>query len=491
MLGVGLILIGFISSLSLPAVSASAILKLQHIYANKEGRGMSNEQFQMLKAHDRGRHSRMLNSVVAFPLGGSSDPFIAGLYYTKVVLGTPPRAYYVQIDTGSDVLWVNCRPCNACPVTSGLGITLNFFDTQGSSTTSPLPCEDAKCIASNQISDYLCTLPDHYCGYNFAYGDGSSTLGYYVSDLFHFNQIVGDDEPYNTSPSIIFGCSFNQSGDLTKPERAVDGIFGFGQHELSVVSQLHSKGLAPNVFSHCLQGPDRGGGIMVLGEIIEPGIVYTPIVQSQAHYNLNLLGIAVNGQNLPIDPQVFTTTNTRGTIVDCGTTLAYLAEEAYDSFFNTIVAAVSKSTQLVMYKGDPCFFISNSIDEIFPPVTLYFEGAAMELKPQDYLVQQTTSDNTPIWCMGWLKSGAHTNDKKMTILGDLVLKDKIFVYDLENQRIGWTNYDCSSTVNVSTAPDDNKSIHSATLNGSGSPPSKLQKEPATTIYFLILLFCIL
>lgn len=27
---------------------------------------------------------------------------------------------------------------------------------------------------------------------------------------------------------------------------------------------------------------------------------------------------------------------------------------------------------------------------------------------------------------------------------DLVLKDKIFVYDLANQRIGWMNYDCKS-----------------------------------------------
>ena len=29
---------------------------------------------------------------------------------------------------------------------------------------------------------------------------------------------------------------------------------------------------------------------------------------------------------------------------------------------------------------------------------------------------------------------------------DIVLKDKIFVYDLEGQRLGWTNYDCKSEV---------------------------------------------
>lgn len=29
---------------------------------------------------------------------------------------------------------------------------------------------------------------------------------------------------------------------------------------------------------------------------------------------------------------------------------------------------------------------------------------------------------------------------------DLVLKDKIVVYDLGGQRIGWANYDCKSLI---------------------------------------------
>ena len=51
---------------------------------------------------------------------------------------------------------------------------------------------------------------------------------------------------------------------------------------------------------------------------------------------MNLQGIVVNGHQLSIDPQVFATTNTRGKIVDYGTTLAYLVEEAYDPFFNSV-----------------------------------------------------------------------------------------------------------------------------------------------------------
>ena len=49
------------------------------------------------------------------------------LYFTKVQLGSPPRDFYVQIDTGSDVLWVSCDSCNGCPQTSGLPVNLPFL----------------------------------------------------------------------------------------------------------------------------------------------------------------------------------------------------------------------------------------------------------------------------------------------------------------------------------------------------------------------------
>ena len=75
-------------------------------------------------------------------------------------------------------------------------------------------------------------------------------------------------------------CSTYQSGSLTKQEKAIDGIFGFGQHGLSVVSQLSSRGITPKVFSHCLKGDGLGGGKLVLGEILSPTMVYSPLVPS-------------------------------------------------------------------------------------------------------------------------------------------------------------------------------------------------------------------
>ncbi|KAL2502691.1 Eukaryotic aspartyl protease family protein [Forsythia ovata] len=430
-------------------------------------------ELEALKARDRARHARILQSfaggIVDFPVVGTSDPYLVGLYFTKVKLGSPPREFNVQIDTGSDILWVTCSSCNNCPRTSGLGVELNFFDAASSSTVSSISCADKICASIVQTASAECSTQSNLCGYSFQYGDGSGTAGFYASDLLYFDTILGTSLIANSSAPIVFGCSTSMSGDLTKSDRAVDGIFGFGQQGLSVISQLSSHGITPKVFSHCLKGEGNGGGILVLGEILDPRIVYTPLVPSQPHYNLYLQSIAVNGQVLPIDPAVFTTSGNQGTIVDSGTTLAYLVEEAHDPFVGALTAAVSQSARPIVSKGNQCYLVSTSMAQIFPPVSLNFAGGvSMVLRPEEYLVHMGFVDGDAMWCIGFIK----VQSPGTTILGDLVLKDKIFVYDLARQRIGWADYDCSLSVNVSITSGKDEFVNAGQLSvSSGSSSS--------------------
>ncbi|XP_009613509.1 aspartic proteinase 36 isoform X2 [Nicotiana tomentosiformis] len=427
-------------------------------------------EVSQLKARDRVRHGRILQSsygVVDFPVEGTYDPFLVGLYFTRVQLGSPPKEFYVQIDTGSDVLWVSCASCNGCPTSSGLQIQLDFFDPSTSSTARPISCSDQRCALGEQSSDSGCSTQNQ-CSYTFQYGDGSGTSGYYVADFMHFDTIVGNSLTSNSSAPVVFGCSTSQTGDLTKPDRAIDGIFGFGQQGLSVIAQLSSQRVTPNVFSHCLKGSNGGGGILVLGQIVEPNLVYTPLVPSQPHYNLNLQSIALNGQTMPISPEVFETSSNRGTIVDSGTTLAYLAEEAYDPFINAINQAVSQNVRPLVTKGNQCYLTTSSVGDIFPTVSLTFAGGAtMVLRAADYLIQQNSIGGAAVWCMGFQKIPG----QGLTILGDLVLKDKIIVYDLAGQRIGWANYDCSQAVNVSSTTSRGKTeyVNAGQIGNNSSP----------------------
>ncbi|GMY25023.1 aspartic proteinase 36 isoform X4 [Fagus crenata] len=163
-------------------------------------------QLDQLRARDRARHARLLQGsvsggVVDFPLQGSSDPYVAGLYYTKVKLGSPPKEFNVQIDTGSDILWVTCNSCSDCPQSSALGIQLNFFDSASSSSAALVNCSDPMCTSAATV----CSSQSNQCSYSFQFKDGSGTSGYYVSDAMYLDMILGQSLIANSSATIVFG----------------------------------------------------------------------------------------------------------------------------------------------------------------------------------------------------------------------------------------------------------------------------------------------
>ncbi|XP_044473964.1 aspartic proteinase 36-like isoform X5 [Mangifera indica] len=473
--------ISAVSALLVPlSVVYSVVLPLERAFPVNHSLPLSQ-----LRARDHARHPRILQGVtggfVDFPVQGSSDPSLIGLYFTKVKLGSPSREFNVQIDTGSDILWVACSTCSNCPQISGLGVQLNFFDTSSSSTARPVPCSDPLCALEIQTATE-CPPQSNLCGYSFQYEDESGTSGSYIYDTLYFDAILGEAITTNSSAPIVFGCSTYQSGDLTKTDKAIDGIFGFGQGDLSVISQLSSRGITPRAFSHCLKGEGNGGGKLVLGEILEPSIVYTPLVPSKPHYNINLQSISVNGTLLPIDPAAFAASNNRETIVDSGTTLTYLVEEAFDPFVDAITTSVSQSVTPTVSKGKQCYLVSTSVSEIFPMVSLNFDGgASMILKPEEYLTHFVFYGGAAMWCIGFEKVQG-----EVSILGDLVLKDKIFVYDLAQQRLGWANYDCSLSVNVSITVGKDEFINAGQLSVSSSSRDMLLKMLLLSFIALLL-----
>lgn len=75
-------------------------------------------------------------------------------------------------------------------------------------------------------------------------------------------------------------CGAKQSGELGSSEQALDGILGFGQSNTSMISQLANAKKVKKMFSHCLDG-NKGGGIFAIGEVVEPKVKTTPILEDQ------------------------------------------------------------------------------------------------------------------------------------------------------------------------------------------------------------------
>lgn len=477
----------------LTMVAQAQQFSLVHGYAHLEGspasrrdQHMSREYFETLKAHDR----RRLAAVVDFPLTGDDDPFVTGLYYTKIYLGTPPVGYYVQVDTGSDVTWLNCAPCTSCVTETQLpSIKLTTYDPSRSSTDGALSCRDSNCGAALGSNEVSCTSAG-YCAYSTTYGDGSSTQGYFIQDVMTFQEIHNNTQ-VNGTASVYFGCGTTQSGNLLMSSRALDGLIGFGQAAVSIPSQLASMGKVGNRFAHCLQGDNQGGGTIVIGSVSEPNISYTPIV-SRNHYAVGMQNIAVNGRNVTT-PASFDTTSTSagGVIMDSGTTLAYLVDPAYTQFVNAIVAAAPVPVTVVTSSSSEsiCWIYTGDLQADFPTVKLFFDaGAVMNLTPRNYLYSQPLQNGQAAYCMGWQKSTTKAGYLSYSILGDIVLKDHLVVYDNDNRVVGWKSFDCTKSIRVSADSSTSPNEVMPKLGASGAGASR---EISTHVLLLCLLFAML
>ncbi|KAJ1696995.1 hypothetical protein LUZ63_005507 [Rhynchospora breviuscula] len=427
----------FLSNYAIPRAFGIGVFEVKHKFLSQAQR----RNIHLLRAHDVRRHGRLL-SAVDLPIGGNGLPSGTGLYFAQIGIGTPPKNYYVQVDTGSDLLWVNCISCSRCPKKSDLGVELTLYDLRSSQSGTMVSCEGSFC-SSNYGGDLPGCTANLPCQYSVLYGDGSSTTGYFVTDVVQYNQVAGDSLTRASNASVTFGCGAQQGGDLGSSSEALDGILGFGQSNSSLLSQLASAGKVKKVFSHCLDTV-QGGGIWAIGDVVQPKMKTTSLVPDQQHYNINLKGIKVGGSLLQLPTDIFETGDKKGTIVDSGTTLTYLPEAAYKAVWEKVFQNHSDLSFHTVQEFS-CFQYTGNIDDGFPEVVFSFENSlTLQVYPHDYLFQ-----NENDYCFGFQNGGLQSKDgRDMFLLGDLVLSNKLVVYDLENQVIGWTNYNCSSSIKV-------------------------------------------
>ncbi|CAI5946642.1 unnamed protein product [Closterium sp. NIES-65] len=260
-----------------------------------------------------------------YQLGGNMEMTIAGLYWAEVQLGQPVQKFKVQIDTGSDVMWVTCAPCLACPVASTVVRGFSFrttkslipdvpekhtllfittilphfpntaslaqvlsppYDITKSSTAQVVDCGTSTCSALQQTRRTLgqgCldilypSSGDPRCYYGIQYADKSSSTGYLVKDRLTFSTLGGDP----ASMDYLFGCGFQQSGNLVSGNHLVDGVMGLNMGALSMLTQMQVARKTNGVFAHCLGGEELGGGSLIFGTVLEDGLLYTSLLDDR------------------------------------------------------------------------------------------------------------------------------------------------------------------------------------------------------------------
>ncbi|XP_010503675.1 PREDICTED: aspartic proteinase CDR1-like [Camelina sativa] len=373
-----------------------------------------------------------------------------GYYTTRLWIGTPPQMFALIVDSGSTVTYVPCSDCEQCGKHQD-----PKFQPELSTTYQPVKCN----------MDCNCDDDKEQCVYEREYAEHSSSKGVLGEDLISFG-----NESQLTPQRAVFGCETVETGDLYS-QRA-DGIIGLGQGDLSLVDQLVDKGLISNSFGLCYGGMDIGGGSMILGGFEYPSdMIFTESDPDRSlYYNIDLTGIRVAGKQLLLNSRVFD--GEHGAVLDSGTTYAYLPDAAFEAFEEAVMREVSTLKQIdgpdPNFK-DTCFHVaaSNDVSElskIFPSVEMVFKtGQSWLLSPENYMFRHAKVHGA--YCLGVFPNGKdHT-----TLLGGIVVRNTLVVYDRENSKVGFWRTNCSELsdrlhIDGATPP--------ATLPSNDSSPSQ-------------------
>lgn len=272
----------------------------------------------------------------------------------------------------------------------------------------------------------------------------------------------------------VFGCENSETGDLFSQH--ADGIMGLGRGQLSIMDQLVDKGVIGDSFSMCYGGMDIGGGAMVLGAMpAPPDMVFSrsdPV--RSPYYNIELKEIHVAGKALRLDPRIFDSKH--GTVLDSGTTYAYLPEQAFVAFKD---AVTSKVRPLKKIRGpdpnykDICFAGAgrnvSQLSQAFPDVDMVFgDGQKLSLSPENYLFRHSKVEGA--YCLGVFQNGKDPT----TLLGGIVVRNTLVTYDRHNEKIGFWKTNCSELwerLHVSGAPSPAPSSDPGSLGDLSPAPA--------------------
>ncbi|KAF5945994.1 hypothetical protein HYC85_016222 [Camellia sinensis] len=366
-----------------------------------------------------------------------------GYYTTRLWIGTPPQKFALIVDTGSTVTYVPCSTCEQCGRHQD-----PKFQPDLSSTYQPVKCN----------VDCTCDGDRGQCVYERQYAELSSSSGVLGEDIISFG-----NESELAPQRAVFGCENVETGDLYSQH--ADGIMGLGHGDLSVVDQLVDRGVISDSFSLCYGGMDVGGGAMILGGISPPAnMVFSRSDPARRYfrdgnspyYNIELKEMHVAGKKLSLNPSVFD--GKYGTILDSGTTYAYLPEAAFQAFKDAIVKELHSLKQIrgpdpnyndICFSGARRFDVSQ-LSKTFPIVDMVFgNGQKLSLSPENYLFRHSKAHGA--YCLGIFQNGKDPT----TLLGGIVVRNTLVMYDREHEKIGFWKTNCSELwerLHITSAP---------------------------------------
>uniref|UniRef100_A0A803LJ49 Peptidase A1 domain-containing protein n=2 Tax=Chenopodium quinoa TaxID=63459 RepID=A0A803LJ49_CHEQI len=348
-----------------------------------------------------------------------------GGYLMKIALGTPKVEFLALADTGSDLIWVQCQPCNTC-----IQQQSPLFDPSKSSSYQLITCPSSDCAQPDVTTS--CASNDNYysnyessslCAYEYSYGDHTQTNGVLATETLSLSS------PDATSPSIsstsVFGCGTDNQGTLGSQD---EGIVGLGTGPSSLISQLGPK--INYKFSYCLAPlTSEVSSTLTFGaDVTSPEVVLTPfqIGESSTFYHLTLG--SENPVQIAVDMDV---------IIDSGTTLTMLPYNIYHDLREALVNAIGLNTvPSPLEDFDLCYNTGESGQFSPPDVVFQFQGADVVLMA----INTFSQIEEDVSCLAMVAT--ETSDS-IPIFGNIAQVKFEVGYDLQAMQVSFAPADCS------------------------------------------------
>ncbi|EYU46724.1 hypothetical protein ABFS82_04G015100 [Erythranthe guttata] len=353
-------------------------------------------------------------------------------YKVKVGIGTfkskpPYKEYYLDIDTGSSLVWMQCDGCTRC-----FKQTPKPFPKQNSSSFRPI-------LVQNKPKPY-----------EYEYEDGSTTNGILAREAFYLTSKNGGLAKIE---NIEFGCGLDNNLDaLNWRNNKVAGIMGLGWEDTSFVKQVGPQ--IKGIFSYCLpvltsKTPStylRFGNDIVHQENSKSTPIYMKHKDSSPYY-VDLQGITVNRTRLNISPRVFdfkSNGNLGGCTIDSGTPFSRIVGPAFDILKTELEKYFSRFRNLKKIKGnldlDLCY--ERSKPEKYnnlPEVTFHLRGADFVMKAEAVfqVVGRSITRLREYFCLAMVP---HSTD---STIGSHQQTNHRLIHDTKNKKLVFYPVDCA------------------------------------------------
>ncbi|KAK4785709.1 hypothetical protein SAY86_002398 [Trapa natans] len=347
-----------------------------------------------------------------------------GSYLMNISIGTPSFEIIAIADTGSDLIWTQCKPCTSC-----YKQVAPLFDPRESSTYSDISCSSSTCTSMSRTS-----CDGKTCHYSYSYGDQSYTHGNVAVDTVSLASTSGRPVAF---PKTLIGCGHDNEGTFNEQ---TSGIVGLGGGPVSLISQMGKS--VEGGFSYCLipLGSDTASSKLNFGTnaaVGGRGTVSTPYTQDTqgTFYYLTLEGFTIGETRIAYSrPSLAADAASEGNIIiDSGTTLTYLPSD----MLSQVSDEVSKLISLDPMSSPPqpfslCYETTDDIQ--VPTITVHFTGANVELGPSNTFVK--ISDNTV--CFTFVSSNL-----ELAIYGNIAQSDFLVGYNLVKKTVSFKSVDCT------------------------------------------------